>query len=80
MKRSIHQFSPKTLQSPSELGFDSTLEITIGITTEVNKTQAFQTQHLITLENVSKNMTEETICLSKGKDNWKKLTRCMTLL
>ena len=75
-----------TYQGPPSMGFSrqeywSGVPLpSPGVTIEVNKTQAFQTPHLIILENISKNMTEETICLSKGKDNWKKLTRYMTLL
>lgn len=57
--------------SPSESGFG----LTLGIT-DVNKTQAFQIQHLLTLENVNKNMMEETVCLFKEKGNQKSLIRC----
>lgn len=39
--------------------------------TEVNETQTHETQHLLTLENVNKNVTDKTICLCKGKGNKK---------
>lgn len=38
---------------------------------EVNETQAHEIQHLLTLENVNKNVIDKTICLCKGKGNKK---------
>lgn len=63
-----------TYGTPWKLGFG----LTFGVT-GMNKTQALQIQHFLTLENVNKNVIMKTICLSEGKGNQKRLIRYQRL-